>query len=64
MKKPLFDGFTREIIVVSFDENGNRVERDFDLLPEEEKNSIRKTSNKKAVMAAGYYPVSEQAAAK
>lgn len=37
MRKPLSDGFTREIIAVSFDENGNRIERDFDTISEDEK---------------------------
>lgn len=37
MKKPALHGFTREIIAVSFDENGKRIERDWDLIPEEEK---------------------------
>ncbi|MBR4934484.1 MAG: hypothetical protein IKZ01_01285 [Anaerotignum sp.] len=64
MKKPLFDGFTREIIAVSFDKNGNRVERDFDLMPDEEKISIRKSSNRKAMLSAGYRPVTEQVAAR
>lgn len=35
MKKPTLHGFTRDIIAVSFDEKGNRIEREWDLIPEE-----------------------------
>ena len=64
MRKPLTDGFTREIIAVSFDADGNRIERDFDLLPEEEKKRIRIQNNQRAMKAAGYVPVEQKLAAK
>lgn len=64
MKKPLTDGFTREIIAVSFDANGNRIEQDFDLLPEEEKKRLRIKNNRRAMKAAGYVPITEALAAK
>ena len=64
MKKPTLHGFTREIIAVSFDENGNRIERDWDLIPEEEKQEIRRRTSERMIKAAGYVPVGEERAAK
>ncbi|MDD3393920.1 MAG: hypothetical protein PHG19_04680 [Anaerotignum sp.] len=64
MRKPLTDGFTREIIVVSFDNAGNRIERDFDLLPEEEKTRLRIQNHQRSLKAAGYVKVENGLAAK
>lgn len=57
MRKPLTDGFTREIIAVSFDSKGNRVEKDFDSFSEEEKKKIRISNNQKSLAAAGFIKV-------
>lgn len=62
MRKPLTDGFTREIFVVTFDDEGNRIERDFDLLPEEEKERLRIQNHRRALKAAGYVRVNEEPA--
>ena len=64
MKKPTLHGFTREIIAVSFDENGNRIERDWDLIPEEEKQEIRRRTSARMMKAAGYELVEKERAAK
>ena len=64
MKKPTLHGFTREIIAVSFDENGNRIERDWDLIPEEEKQEIRRRNSDRMMRAAGYVLAEEERAAK
>ena len=53
-------GFTREIIAVSFDENGKRIERDCDLIPEEEKQEIRRRTSERMIRAAGYVPVEKE----
>ena len=60
MKKPTLHGFTREIIAVSFDENGNRIERDWDLIPEEEKQEIRRRTTERMIRAAGYVLVEKR----
>ena len=57
MRKPLTQGFSREIFIVSFGENGERIERDFDLLAEDEKKRIGRELNRKAMRAAGFVPV-------
>lgn len=64
MRKPSMDDYTVEIIAVSFDEDGNRIERDFNKLPEEEKQRLRLRNTRRALKAAGYVPVGEERAAK
>ena len=63
MRKPLADGFTREIYAVNYDENGNRVERDFDLMPEEEKKRLRIQNHQRSLKAAGYVQAGKKLAA-
>ncbi len=53
-RKKIDDIWTREIIAVHFDEEGKRTERDFDLIPEEEKKQIRERTNARALAAAGF----------
>lgn len=64
MRKPLSDGFTRQIIAVSFDADGKRIERDFDTIPEDEKQEMRIRNNQRALKAAGYVKVNNDIAAK
>lgn len=64
MRKPSMDDYTVEIIAVSFDETGNRIERDFNTLPEEEKQRLRLQNTRRALKAAGYVPVEQERAAK
>ena len=64
MRKPLTDGFTREIIAVSFDSEGNRIERDFDLMSDEEKTRLRRQNHHRSLKAAGYIKTEEKLAAK
>lgn len=59
MREPLSDGFTRQIIVVSFDADGKRIETDFDTMPEDEKRKIRILNNQRALKAAGYVRVND-----
>ena len=59
MRKPLSVGFTRQIVAVSFDVDGKRIERDFDTMPEYEKRKIRILNNKRALKAAGYVKVDD-----
>ncbi len=59
MRKPLSDGFTRQIVAVSFDSDGKRIERDFYAMPEDEKRKIRILNNQRALKAAGYVKVSD-----
>ena len=54
MKKPTLHGFTRDIIAVSFDEKGNRIEREWDLIPEEKKQEIKRRTSERMIRAAGY----------
>ena len=54
MKKPTLHGFTREIVAVSFDEKGNRTERDWDTIPDKEKQEIRERNSERMFKAAGY----------
>ena len=55
-KKPIWgiEGWTREIVMVSFDESGSRIEEDFDLLPPGIQEEIRKAVNERGLSAAGY----------
>lgn len=62
MKKSLSDGFTRQIVVVSFDDYGKRIERDFDTIAEDEKMKIRILNNQRALKAVGYVRVDKKAA--
>lgn len=62
MIKPLSDGFTRQIVAVSFDSDGKRIERDFDTIPEDEKMKMRILNNQRALRAVGYVRVDEKAA--
>lgn len=62
MRKPLSDGFTRQIVEVSFDSDGKRIERDFDTISEDEKSKIRILNNQRALKAVGYARVDKKAA--
>lgn len=64
MRKPLSDGFSREIFAVFLGEKGERKERDFDSLAEAEKKRLRIQTNGRALRAAGYVPAEEKTAAK
>ncbi len=64
MKKPTLHGFTREIVAISFDENGKRIERDWDLISEEEKQEISKRVSERMIRSAGFEPVEQKWAAK
>lgn len=59
-RKKIDDTWTREIIAVHFDKEGKRVERDFDLLPEEAKKEIRERTNTRALKAAGFVKVDKE----
>ena len=59
-RKKIDDTWTREIIAVHFDEKGKRIERDFDLIPEEEKKAIRERTNARALAAAGFVKVENE----
>lgn len=64
MKKPTLHGFTREIVAISFDENGKRIERDWDLISEEEKQEISKRVSERMIRSAGFEAVEQKWAAK
>lgn len=52
-------GWTWEIIVVDTDENGNRRERIFDDIKENEQDEIRDRVTARFLKGAGYAPVRE-----
>lgn len=60
MRKPLSDGFSRQIVAVSFDSDGKRIESDFDTMPEDEKRKIRIRNNQRALNAAGYVKINDK----
>lgn len=54
-RKPLgYKDWTREIVAVHIDENGNRTEKDFDLLSQIEKECIRQHNSEIMMKAEGY----------
>lgn len=56
-KRPDISDYKITIIAVSFDEKGNRIERNWNDIPPEEQKEIGRRANERALRAAGYVPV-------
>ena len=56
-KRPDSGDYKVTIIAVSYDDHGNRIERNWTDIPPEEQKEIGRRANERALRAAGYVPV-------